>query len=544
MPDEVEDPSPPVGQCTVDLVEDTAGPAGFEAEVPSAAVSDETKHAHLLAEQDSVGAVEDRVGAADAEEAESSVPSAAVSDEKQDAAGAGTQVSPAVVENSTPTTALNEAENAAVPPPSMPDEVEDPSRPAVDPCTVDLVEDTAGPAGFEAKSEDNRKPANAPASKKGIPQDVQIAEIHEKPAAATTPSQHPRERPTRRRPGKACFSLVHEFNSSPRIYSADDLSVRLHVRHGCLRDGQRAGPISIMRNERLLVACGGCSYFVSAVVDCQPPGPFEAPLDLDFRVGEEEDGLAWNDLDDDYRQEYLGSLRDAHEVLQREGDGGSWDLIKDQDVSVVYDETCRAFFVRAKIHHFSQGCLARKLNLQNSSLDERVLFGRPSKRELEFVNATNRSLTFLVLPTSCSQSACTSIVLGAEMAGIGANVEISRALKKAVLFAATECLVVTVPPRETEGHPTVGETCPFETCTLPRNTGNEARVILATIDETTISLWFSRILVERTRFAVLPNQFSAKVPPVGQREFAPRDFSLVQTAGMSNSNAPVSTVSS
>ncbi|CAM9527707.1 unnamed protein product [Ectocarpus sp. 4 AP-2014] len=346
-------------------------------------------------------------------------------------------------------------------------------------------------------------------------------------------------------PGGRHFSLVNRFDSSPETYCVDDLGIRLHVRYGCLLDGQCAGPVSVNPTERFVVACGGSYFLVSAVVDCQPPGPFQAPLDLDFRVGEEEeDDRAWSDLDDDDRQEYIQSLRDTHEVLKREEDGGPWTVARDEDVSVVYDEACRAFFVRAKVHHFSQGCLARKLNLQNNGLNARVSFGRPSKKELEFINATDKPLMFLVLPTSFSQKAITSIVLGAEIEGVGVNVAFDRALEQAILSAATECQVVSLAPRTRGGDPAAGEECPHAFCSLSRSAGSEAMVALVTVDGSTVFVWFSCIFWDRTRYTVLPAQFSAKMNPIGKRQFAPEAFSVVDTAGMSNQNAPISSVSS
>ncbi|CAM9271438.1 unnamed protein product [Ectocarpus sp. 12 AP-2014] len=299
---------------------------------------------------------------------------------------------------------------------------------------------------------------------------------------AAAPPKDPGERLTPHMPSRGHFSLVNRFDSSPETYGVDDLGIRLHVRYGCLLDGQCAGPVSVIPTERYVVACGGSSFLVSAVVNCQPPGPFQAPLDLDFRVGEEEDDdRAWSDLDDDDRQEYIQSLRDTHEVLKREEDGGPWTVARDEDLSVVYDEECRAFFVRAKVHHFSQGCLARKLNLQNNGLNARVLFGRPSKKELEFINATDKPLMFLVLPTSYSQKAITSIVLGAEIEGVGVNLAFDRALEQAILSAATECQVVSLAPRTRGGDPAAGEECPHAFCSLSRSAGSEAMVALVTV---------------------------------------------------------------
>ncbi|CAN0141712.1 unnamed protein product, partial [Ectocarpus sp. 8 AP-2014] len=96
---------------------------------------------------------------------------------------------------------------------------------------------------------------------------------------ATAPPKDPGERSTPRMPGRGHVALVKRFDSSPETYGVDDLGIRLHVRFGCLADGQCAGPVSVIPTERYVVACGGSSFLVSAAVDCQPPGPFQAPLD-------------------------------------------------------------------------------------------------------------------------------------------------------------------------------------------------------------------------------------------------------------------------
>lgn len=135
-------------------------------------------------------------------------------------------------------------------------------------------------------------------------------------------------------------------------------------------------------------------------------------------------------------------------------------------------------------------------------------------------------------------------MLGAEVEGVGVNLAFDRALEQAILSAATECQVVSLAPRTRGGDPAAGEECPHAFCSLSRSTGSDAMVALVTVDGTTVSVWFSCIFWDRTRYAVLPAQFCAKMSPIGKREFAPGAFSVVDTAGMSNRNAPISTVSS
>lgn len=122
-------------------------------------------------------------------------------------------------------------------------------------------------------------------------------------------------------------TLFAQFDSSVGTYCAEESGIRLHVRTGSLQDGQKAGPITIDASERLVVECGGSSFLVSAVVDCQPSGiMFDAPLYLDFRVGEEWRGDgAVQDLKgykEDIRRTYEVSLFRARRFGQPGGQSG------------------------------------------------------------------------------------------------------------------------------------------------------------------------------------------------------------------------------
>lgn len=102
---------------------------------------------------------------------------------------------------------------------------------------------------------------------------------------------------------------------------------------------------------------------------------------------------------------------------------------------------------------------------------------------------------FLLLPTSYSQRAITSIVLGAEIEGVGVNLAFNRALEQVILSAATECQVVSLSPRTSGGDPAEGEECPHAFCSISRSAGNEARVALVMVEGTTVSVWFSCIFL-------------------------------------------------
>lgn len=120
------------------------------------------------------------------------------------------------------------------------------------------------------------------------------------------------------------IELVAQFGATPAAFSLADAGVRLSVGPNCLKKEQVAGPITVMTDKVYLVECGAQCYQVSVVVDCQPSGSkFDAPLELDFRVGEpldEEDedsdpvGNRGADLDDMQREEYMSTLRDTYKV--------------------------------------------------------------------------------------------------------------------------------------------------------------------------------------------------------------------------------------
>lgn len=138
------------------------------------------------------------------------------------------------------------------------------------------------------------------------------------PAPATARARHekrkalfPADDALAQSPGEALIpppevsriTLVAQFGSSVDTYCTEEADVRLHVRSGSLKRGQVAGPISIETSKRLLVECGGSSFLVSAVVDCQPSGfKFDKPLYLDFRVGEEWDGAGAAQALEEYKE--------------------------------------------------------------------------------------------------------------------------------------------------------------------------------------------------------------------------------------------------
>lgn len=210
-------------------------------------------------------------------------------------------------------------------------------------------------------------------------------------------------------------------------------------------------------------------------------------------------------------------------------------------------------FMRAKFSHFSEGCLAKEILLDNAIQTETTKIGRPRKKQLEFINATSKNLTFLVLPTTCSNKAIKSLAIGVGVEGIiEASACIDRAIEQAVLTEAMAPQVLQIPRRSRQGDPNGGERCPSDICDLPNNGGGEARVALVTVENETVSVWFSRNVKERTRLMVLPGQFSVGMnPQLGEHRLPERSRCLVSSTFMATGgepmsilNAPVSTISS
>lgn len=215
------------------------------------------------------------------------------------------------------------------------------------------------------------------------------------------------------------------------------------------------------------------------------------------------------------------------------------------------------FFVRASIDHFSQGCLAKTIQPESAYHEETAIWPfRPGKRELEFVNTTDRPLVFLVMPTSWSNKATHAVAMGLAWEGLEAHVAISRAIEQSILAEATHPQILQVPCNKRKGDPRAGQICPYATCRLAKSTGNEARVALITADSQTVAVWDYRIVRHKTRLAILPGQFSeGMIPILGEHkrdELAKGALCLMDVALMatvkglrlSKTHAPVSTISS
>lgn len=393
--------------------------------------------------------------------------------------------------------------------------------------------------------------------------------------------------------------LVKRFGSSPATYFDDNFGVRLRVDPGCLCEEQVAGPIAVVTDRSFIVESEGSSFLVTTVVDCQPSGAtFKNPLSLGICIGEGNEGFDSSDAEDvkedkdsdesrpdeEGREEYLSSLNSTHKVrweylpqveweylpqvlcevtcwalglcrilnptssnvciktpqfFWRAEEGEAWTV--QEGATTFYDEGLQKYLFQANISHFCQGCVGQKLYDSNSSQVERVWHGAPFKRELEFVNATKKAIKLRVRPTRYEDSAISSLAAGVEAAGVAVNVSLKRENYKEILDAATDYQEFTVPPKTGDAQLQAGDLCPFETCTLVKKGGHQARVELITVDGHVESVWLDKIFGHRTRLVVLPRMFDGSVKAIRTRNLG-ADPPSAGSAGGAAIPAPAATV--
>lgn len=131
------------------------------------------------------------------------------------------------------------------------------------------------------------------------------------------------------------------------------------------------------------------------------------------------------------------------QVLWRQNDGDAWNVVGDDNTMLVYHPHGgrRAPFLRASIGHFSFWGVGKQVNLDDPYDDKVVSWGPPDKRELVFINATSRPVTFLVFPTSWAHGYVSRVSGGAEGAEVGLNLEVERVESSAILPEAIDVQV-------------------------------------------------------------------------------------------------------
>lgn len=230
------------------------------------------------------------------------------------------------------------------------------------------------------------------------------------------------------------------------------------------------------------------------------------------------------------------------QVLWRENSNAPWELLGEDKTTVLFEDG--KFFIRASIYHFSQGCLAKSIQLDSPYHDEVVtgFWNSPKARQLEFVNATSRPLAFLILPTSCSNTALHTFHAGLTVLEGGATIGVQRAVNQSVFSSTTSPQVVELGPRTAKGDPRAGERCPYITFSLPSRTGLLVGVSLMTAKDegNLISVWDYRIVKHRTRVTVLPGKFGKGMyPQLGDHR---TDGAMVQGGGNSRARVALSAV--
>lgn len=208
------------------------------------------------------------------------------------------------------------------------------------------------------------------------------------------------------------------------------------------------------------------------------------------------------------------------------------------------------FLLRASIYHFSQGCLGRRISMESPGYTEKLPGGWPrrSRREIEFVNVTDKSVAFLVLPTSWSVSVISKIALkvsAASAAELGADV--GRNIDRAITELGLSPQMIELPPRIASGQLAAREVCPHERCPFPEWTGQTVRVALITLETQgrrrpffwpfsgemqtqTLKIWRYWDVAIGTRYAVLPRQFDAVMNPLLGAHPHLKDDPILQTA--------------
>lgn len=211
------------------------------------------------------------------------------------------------------------------------------------------------------------------------------------------------------------------------------------------------------------------------------------------------DGFTWVDL----------------QVLWQEDSDKSWKLIDQEKTDIVHENG--KFFVRARIHHFSKGYLGTSVDMQNSYHQEDMRWlrwGKPGRREIEVLNATDKAIIILALPTGVSNRIASEFIGSLEGSGVTVSLEMRRVVEQAILSSAVSPQMFQLPIRNTTETTRAGTKCTFDYCSLSKWTTNEATVALVTSDDDKVEVWDYKIIQGGTRHAVLPGRFSQGMRPL------------------------------
>lgn len=233
------------------------------------------------------------------------------------------------------------------------------------------------------------------------------------------------------------------------------------------------------------------------------------------------------------------------QAFWRESVGEPWEPVEGATVGPDDRENGR-HVLRAKIHHFSQFCFGKKLNLLSGHQYEEVSRGRPGPRELEFLNGTDKRILFLVLPTGFADTRITSLTAAVTGGPVSVGGSVERGVISVITSAATGCSVVPVPARLDGGVTSPGgkETCPHGRCNVLPMMMKGVRVVVCTVTNDKVLMWLSLLLFPRTKLIILPALFDDCDGYYASSDLAGQQSNVVVAAGMANITAPVSSITS
>lgn len=207
------------------------------------------------------------------------------------------------------------------------------------------------------------------------------------------------------------------------------------------------------------------------------------------------------------------------------------------------------FLLRGSIYHFSQGCLGRRINMNSPAYTDNLPSILPRRRkEVEFINATDKCVGFVVLPTSWSLSKISEIALKVSAACVGElEAAVTRKIDEGITELALSPQVFSLPAHTASGQPVERELYPYRSCFFSESIdGQTVRVALFTREterrqsspfwpfssesEThTVTIWTFWDVPIGTRYAVLPPQFYPGVIPVMAAYPCQKDDSIDRT---------------
>lgn len=212
---------------------------------------------------------------------------------------------------------------------------------------------------------------------------------------------------------------------------------------------------------------------------------------------------------------------DTVQVLTKQSERDVWKLLQDDEITILEEDG--TFFLRASINHFSKVSLGKDVGTSGIDLQNVKGLSQPWSKEIQFVNATNKTLYFLVIPTITSVSYPTKIEAGLGTQVLNANVARDKRVEVNISPGATRPQCIPLPRNNNVGEtsPEAGVICPSLTVQLLACSRKQARVVLMTESgsekDRTLKVWDNRIINHRTRVTITQDFFlSVTTPMLGE----------------------------